>query len=440
MTRKLQRLLKVFRLHPRLVSGVVLGLVLLGSLGGLSAWYFGPDSHLAAAEQALERRDYAEARRHLSQSLRWNPQNAQVHFLAARAARCAGDLDTAEEELRVCQRLRGPGDAISLERALIRAQRGDREIEDYLEHRVQQGDPGTLFILEVLTQLYLDTYQLFKARHCLDLYLERRPDDVKALLGRGFIWERLFSYADAVQDYRRAVAVDPHNHEARLRLAQTLLVTGPADEAAEQFVHKEQSKDLAVRLGLARARRQQGRIEEARQLLDALLSEHPRHPGILAELGHVALEQEDTQRAEGWLREAVTLSPADREVLYNLCQCLQERGRFEELHEMQTRLQRLDGDLKRLGELSKAVLKTPNDPALRYEMAQLFLRNGEEAEGLRWLKLTLREDPTYRPAQQAFAEYLQRKDGPEPAARHRQQADAPGAAPDSMGEERKRKR
>jgi Tfp pilus assembly protein PilF len=70
------------------------------------------------------------------------------------------------------------------------------------------------------------------------------------------------------------------------------------------------------------------------------------------------------------------------------------------------------------------VLKSPRDPALRVEAAAIFLRSGEEQEGLRWLDMALHLDGGYRPAHQALADYFERHGQPERAAHHRRLARA----------------
>jgi predicted Zn-dependent protease len=401
------------------------GLLLVG--GGLAGWLLRPDPHLAAAERALQRREYAEAYAHMRECLKRWPDDPRTLFLAARTARRAALYEQAEEHLRACHRLqKGATDALALERALIRAQQGDPEVEPYLKARVEQGDPDTLLIWEVLIQQYLETFRLYDTLQLLDRYLERRPDDVYGLLGRGFVRERLFQCTDALIDYRRAVEVDPHNDKARLRLAETLLITGPPGEAAEHFtaLQPRQPGNPAVLLGLARARRQLGQTDEARQLFDALLAEHPQDVGALTERGLLALDEGDLTRAEDWLRQAVAHAPSDRQALYHLYQCLQRRGSDAEVRECRARLDQVDAEMKRVDQLTQAVLRRPRDPSLRAEVGAILLRHGEEQKGLLWLHGALCLDPGHCPAHQALAGYYQRTGQTEAAERHRRLAEA----------------
>jgi tetratricopeptide (TPR) repeat protein len=389
---------------------LLLAMALVLVAGGALAWLLWPDPDLTAAGRALDCRDYAAAYPRLTECLKRRPRDCRLLFLAARTARRAGLYPQAEEHLRVCQHLEGPTDAIALERALLRAQQGDLEIEPYLQGRAQQGDPDTLVIWETLIQVYIQTHRLFDALDLLNRYLERRPDDVDVLLGRGFVRERLFEYPDALKDYRRAVAIAPDNDRARRRLAETLLVLGPPEEAVEQFtlLRQRQPGDADVQLGLARAHRQLGHDDQARPLLDALLVEYPQHVGALTERGRLALDEGDLGRAEDWLRTAVAHAPYDRPALYNLYQCVQRRGPEEEARVCRARFDRVDADLKRLDTISQAVLERPRDPALRCEGGEIFLRNGQEEEGLLWLNMALRLDPDYHPAHQALAAYRER--------------------------------
>src|SRR5262249_43872416 len=86
------------------------------------------------------------------------------------------------------------------------------------------------------------------------------------------------------------------------------------------------------------------------------------------------------------------------------------------------RLKRVDTDLARIANLNRAIARAPHDPALRCEAGRILLRNGLEAEGLRWLESALAENPRDAPTHQAPADHYERIGSAERAAQHRQRA------------------
>jgi tetratricopeptide (TPR) repeat protein len=213
------------------------------------------------------------------------------------------------------------------------------------------------------------------------------------------------SFADALEDYQKAVAAHPDNDRARLKLADTLLIAGTPDEALTHYrwLAERWPERPPVRLGLARCYRRLARPEEAAKLLDGLLAEFPNHGETLWERGELELERGRPANAEPLLRKAAAQRPFDRRVQYAMYQCLLQLDRPAEAKTFDARVKRLDADLTRLGVIRDEVIKRPNDAALRCEGGLLFLRNGERDEGLRWLQLALRMDPNCEPARAALA-------------------------------------
>src|SRR5919201_3289118 len=207
--------------HPVLVS-VGLGLVGLGVY--LASRDLRARQQLRAAEQALQQEDLSRALANLRLCLETWPDRADLHYLAARTARRAAAYDEAEEHLRHCLRLQGPSEAVELEGALLRAQRGDlARDEGYLVACVHQDHPDTLAILEALTKGYAQTYRLPEALRCVQRWVQRQPNNAQALLWRGQIWEQLYYPREALGDYRRGVDLAPENDEGRLRPAPEIL-------------------------------------------------------------------------------------------------------------------------------------------------------------------------------------------------------------------------
>jgi predicted Zn-dependent protease len=345
--------------------------------------------HWRAAQTALERHDFREARRHLKDCLKVR-STPEILYLAARTARRTGDLEEAAERLRECVRQEGNTPAVQLEQLLLRGQTGDFTAGDehLLWSLIGQNHPDSVPIWEALAQGYIYTYQLSKALVCLEGWLERQPDSIQALLWRAQVCQSLHRYQEARNDYRRAVALDPTRRTARLQLANFLAFSGRADLAVEHFegLWKQDPQNAQVLLGLAHCRNVQGRARDAARLLDSLLRTHPDNIPALRERAKAALELGQEQEGENWLRRCLALDSCDQEATYLLVLCLTRCGREEEAQAFGTRLRQIDADLQRLEELNRALGQTPENAALRYEAGTICLRNGQEQEGLRWLK------------------------------------------------------
>jgi predicted Zn-dependent protease len=215
----------------------------------------------------------------------------------------------------------------------------------------------------------------------------------------------LLYFSDALEDYRKAVAAHPGSEAARLRLANTLLIADTPSEALEQFqwLAERHPKQREVRLGLAQCQRRLGQVEDARRLLDALLTEYPNAGDVLWERGQLELDQDRAASAEPWLRRAADALPYDRRVAYSLYRCLLALDRHDEAQTVNARVEQIDADLRRLDQLRQQVMKRPDDANLRCEAGLVFLRNGERSEGIRWLQMALRLDPNCQKARDALS-------------------------------------
>ncbi len=381
--------------------------------------------HYRAAQSALQRRAFPEAQQHLAQCLRVWILSAQTHLLAARTARRAGTYDEASRHLQECYRLGGSPEVLYLEYGLLRAQQGELDaVEGYLVSHVFQNDPASGLILEVLSREYLKTFQLFKAQERLKQWLEREPEQVQAWLWRAQLFGLLRNSEEAGNSYRRIIELEPDNDDARLGLAALLIQGQNPHEALGHFEHlrARQGDSRAVLRGLASCRRALNQPEEACRLLDALLAKHPRDGGALTDRGRLALELESAAAAEQWFRQAVAVTPFEREAVYGLYQCLERLGKRQEAEQVLTRLKRIEEDLGRLNETTRAIAKVPHNPALRCEAGRLLLRNGQELEGLRWLESALGQDPNNPDTHQALADYYEGTGDAERTARHRELA------------------
>src|SRR5206468_4210480 len=138
------------------------------------------------------------------------PNDVDAWLLAARVARRLHLYDEAAEHLHRCSQEHGPSEPIEVEYALLAVAQGDERPIATLRQRATLEDDLPLTILETLIQFDIDSYRLRVAQQDLNEYLRRRPDDLQARLGSGYVWEKLQSFADALEDYRKAVAAHPN--------------------------------------------------------------------------------------------------------------------------------------------------------------------------------------------------------------------------------------
>jgi tetratricopeptide (TPR) repeat protein len=383
-----------------------IGLAILGGVAwSVRADHLRQSAIIDRAKTALRDRDLESARDSITAYLIRRPDDPEALLIAARCARKRKEDVGARDALRR-YRLRG-GDAsvADVESLLIDLMRGDLRSVPLLRQRAEEDDETALEILEVLIQYDIDTYQLWSAIHGLTHYLRVRPDDLHALLGRGFVWERFLYFQDALKDYRAAAAAHPQSRRARLKLAQTLLVVGTPADALIPFGELEASDpiDIEVQLGLARCDRMLANPAEARKRLQALRT--GKNPGgeVFLEYGHLEQDEGRLPEAESLFRKAVELLPYDRRTHFALYRCLVEMDRVAEATVVNDRVRQIDSDLSRLDRIRQDILRTPDHVGLRCEGARLFLRNGERPEGLRWYRHALKVDPSCEEARKALA-------------------------------------
>jgi tetratricopeptide (TPR) repeat protein len=406
---------------------VWLPVLVLAGAGLLAGPYLGAAYFCRAGRRALDGHRPGEARACFERCLRVWPRSAEVHLLASRAARLAGDYDAAEHHLAKCQLLEGsPSEASILEWALLRAENGELErVKQFLRGQVSRDPAHAGPILEALAAGYLRIYRFNDAMGCLAEALRLDPNDAHALYLRGRAWERVHAYVKAAEDYRRVLAQDPEDDDARLRLANSLLENGqPADAVGDlELLRRRRPDDPEVLVRLAFAWNAVGRLDDSVRLIDEVLARRPDFPAAISARGQLAFLAERPAEAEAWLWQAVAVNPYDRQAHYVLQQCLEQQGKAAEAEAEAERLKDVEETINRLIAISNHLLpKAPHDPALQYELGTILTKMGHAEVGAHWFASALEQDPDYGPAHEALAEYLDRVGNHEEADRHRRRA------------------
>ena len=253
---------------------------------------------------AVDRGHNSEAIEHLMACRKVWDDHPGVRLLMARVARRAGRMEDAERLLDDYWSAHGDDEELVFERLLLRAARGELEqAAPALQARVQAGGPDAGPALEALVTGYLVRFRWADAGRALDEWLGRNPDDTTALLLRGKLQEQRLDPEGPAVAYRRILELDPGHDEARLRLATVLLQRFYGEEALPhlEFLrarlpdNPEVAYQWAVALGL------QGRTDEARAALDALLQTHPHHAAALTARARYATQDGDGSAALDYL-------------------------------------------------------------------------------------------------------------------------------------------
>lgn len=388
------------------------------------AWY-----HLRAAKSRLAKYHPETARTALDACLKVWPERSSVRLLASRAARQAGDFDAAERELRAAQRLNGgSSEEIAFEWALLQAAGGNvREVDEYLQKQAERSKEHAALAWEALVDGYLRLYRVNVAMACLDHWLARDPNNVRAIELRGITYVTGKGVQRGAEDFRRVLELDPNRPTTRVRLSICLLDLGSYSEALpllEQLA-RERPGDVEVTTRLARCFQMLGRPDDALRTLDEALKLHPDNGRALRTRGQFSLSSNPPQLAdaERYLARAAAALPDDYQAQWFYAEVLRLQGRADESRAQVKKAEEVKERAERVVELrSRKLAEQPLDPALHVEMGTLLTRTGHADAGARWMLSALTLDPDFRPAHAALAEHYDKVGDKARAADHRRAA------------------
>jgi tetratricopeptide (TPR) repeat protein len=408
--------------YRRLFYGVVVVL-----LAAVTAWYGACwiiwTRSFESAARAIRLRQYDLAQQHLDWC-RWAwPGDPHTWLVSARVARRAGERKQSQEWLDRAEQAGAREREVRLERLLDYGQwEFSPDVEERLREQLKTNRSDYPLIAEVLTGEFMRLYRLPEAREVLDRWVELDPEDTEPFVRRGWVAEHQLDFDAALADYGRVVAMDPQRLPIRMQIAEILFkLRKPAEAIPElKIVQQQQPEDPAVAVSLSRCYRELGEYDEALAALKSLPEAQRETAKVKAELGQIALVQEEFAQAETLLRAALADMPREREALYGLQQSLSRLGKTAEADEVQAILKQVDADGRRMGEVITGLTRNPDDADLRYEGACIFLRNGVKEDGLRWLEMTLAANPRHLEAHQRLAEHYEQEGMPDSAAVHRE--------------------
>ena len=417
-------------MRRRPVTSTAALLLILGILAAIGTEVWALHAY-AEAGRALNEDRLDDASNQVAFCLAVWPWSADTHFLAARIDRLNGAFPEAEHHLDECRRLQGQTARTQLEVLLLRAERGEVDkVGDDLLYAAGQDKADERDILEALARGNMRKMRYLPAQALLDRCLERYPDDVHALDWRGWVLERLGQEEKAAEDYKQALELSPGRAEVRMRLAELYLDHSDPVQAEPHLLQlsKMDTNRPEVLLGLARCRFLQGRLNEARSLLDRVLAAQPEEPTALLYRGKLEMQTEPPrpEAAEAYFRRALNVDPNDVQAHSAL---------YDSLRSQPGRASEADAELKRYNELvviarriqtllANEVEQASTNPMPAYELGKLNLDLGNDDAALYWLnKVALVRDANHKPTHALLADYYEKKGDKKEAELHRALAD-----------------
>jgi tetratricopeptide (TPR) repeat protein len=395
-------------------------------IGVLLTPWLGVQYDVYRARIALQRFRTDSALEWLKAAQKWEPDNAETHFLVARVCRRKGQFDDMEEHLEEARRLGFPAARLERERRLAVAQTGRvHEVQRYLPGMLTAPDDDGPEICASYVSGFCLSFDFGSATPLLDAWSADYPDEPEPHFRRGNLWHAQNEWGSAVEAYGKCLDLDPTRTSARLGLAECLLKIRECEKAVPHFHRclKEAPENLEAWLGLGTCLLSLGRNEEARTALHHVLDASPENFEARRQLGELELQLGRPQEALNWVQPLAEKWPEDTNVSMIMAQALREIGKVAEAQTYFQAVRRSEKVLERLGRLVDQINRDPTDVAVRYEIGSILLRHRSREDGVGWLQSLLQYDPNHPGAHEALADYYT-KVGNEPMAeQHRRFVD-----------------
>ncbi len=208
----------------------------------------------------------------------------------------------------------------------------------------------------------IDTHNYGAARPLVLSYLQAHPDDARALFDLGYIEDSTGQEDGAEQHYRKAIASDPQQFEARAALGLLLAQTGKNPEAQEQLLAATKlepaSHDAAAK---AQAWRTLAQLQVAgdpaaakESLLQALkLTPDKTTPADLLLTAQIAEASNDPATADTAYHRLLAMQPDSAPATAGLSHLLLQQKKYADAEPL----------------IRVALEKNPNDPTLNAQLA-----------------------------------------------------------------------
>jgi cellulose synthase operon protein C len=320
------------------------------------------------------------------------PSNPETQLALARAQLAANDPSGARQTLTGATRMANYHAPTLVRIAALQIAAGHLQDATYSLDKAKQGDPGFLPTVALLNDLDLRQGNFHAAEARARQVADRHPKLAFGHLLLGDVAMARRQRTPALEAYRRAHQVQP----TTMTLLKVFGVLAgqdggaPAIQLAEQWI-KANPKDAEVTLALADAKARAGDFSGARRAYETLIALSPDNASAMNNLANVLFQLKDPG-AMKMAEAALAKSPGDANIIDTIGWFLLQSGQTD----------------RALQQFRDARLRAPENPEIRYHLAEALARSGRKAEAKEELQNALKTGGAFpsRVAAQALFEKL----------------------------------
>jgi tetratricopeptide (TPR) repeat protein len=280
------------------------------------------DSRLKLAESLIKKGKFKEAEKHLSAVLKKNPKSVEALLLMINIQEKTGDREALKKTYDKILALEPKNETIIYNLGVLEYETGN--LEKSLTHfrKFLKSHPRDAQVRSFL----------------FDIYRKQKKDDLAFKEAQALItlqpkeisyYRFMFEYLDSRTEYEKMIEVMksglksyPNRLEFREYLMVAYLKTGKEDLASEQMeeILKQNPKDVALLLNLARLKEKQGKLLEALQIYEKILEISPdskegkeTYIRLLLQLAKLEEEKGQLKKALEAYKKVLDISPGHEE-------------------------------------------------------------------------------------------------------------------------------
>lgn len=295
-----------------------------------------PPPELTKAEALIQKRDLAEAEPLLKKVVEGDPTNYVAWFDLGFVENALGHRDESIAAYRKSVAAKPEVFESNLNLGLQLAKSGSPEAEQYLRAATQLTP--TSRVAEGKARAWLSLGHVLEAskpEEAISAYEQAaklEPKDPEPRLSRGLLLEKQNKFADAEQEYKEALTLDPASLDAVTGLAN-IYMHGRRFPEAETMLRKivlQHPDDAAPHIQLGRVLAAEEKNEAAIEEMQAGLKLAPGDTTLQRDLADLYDRAGKNQQAESLYRTLVTAQPNNAELRQALGQSMLRQKKFPE--------------------------------------------------------------------------------------------------------------